>query len=232
MLTTLQEIVDRVVQGYSPDRIIVFGSRAAGEARDDSDLDLLIVKETHDRPLERRISVERLLLDRSIALDIHVYTPEEMRRLFSLSDPFVEEVLEKGKVIYMREPTAGWIKEAQDDLDTSSILHDHQKYRGACIHSQQAVEKALKALLIEKAERPPRTHDIVELINRAKAAGWAEIQISMDDAVFLNSIYRGRYPTDEGLLPHGEPTSDDAQRAVTAARTVLERIQTLLQSPA
>jgi HEPN domain-containing protein/predicted nucleotidyltransferase len=229
MLGTIQEVVDRVVEGYAPERIILFGSHASGTSREDSDLDLLIVKETDDRPLDRRMSVERLLLDRSFPLDIHVYTPEEMRRLFSLSDPFMEEVLAKGKVVYMREPTAGWIKEAQDDLDTASILHDHAKYRGACIHSQQAVEKALKAFLIEKAQRPPRTHDILDLINRVKAAGWTEVEISTDAAVFLNSIYRGRYPTDEGLLPHGEPTEHDSKRALAAAQIVLEQAQTALR---
>lgn len=39
----------------------------------------------------------------------------------------------------------------------------------------------------------------------------------MDDAVFLNQVYRGRCPTEEGLLPHGEPGQEEAQRAVRAA---------------
>ncbi len=35
--------------------------------------------------------------------------------------------------------------------------------------------------------------------------GW-EIDITIDDAVYLNSIYKGRYPTEEGILPHGDPS--------------------------
>jgi HEPN domain-containing protein len=50
----------------------------------------------------------------------------------------------------------------------------------------------------------------------------------MDDAVFLNSVYRGRYPTEEGLLPHGEPTGEDARRALKAAETVMKRVRALL----
>src|SRR5206468_2382557 len=109
-----------------------FGSHASGTAHDDSDVDLLIVKQTDVRPADRRMEVERLLADRSRPLDIHVYTPDEMRALFSAGDPFIEEVVEKGKVVYMRKATAAWIREAHDDLDTSSILFDHGKHRGVC----------------------------------------------------------------------------------------------------
>src|SRR5262245_3553910 len=64
VLTTLEAIVDRLVTGYAPDRIVLFGSRATGAGRRDSDIDLLIVKETDRRPVDRRIEVERLLADR------------------------------------------------------------------------------------------------------------------------------------------------------------------------
>jgi hypothetical protein len=46
--------------------------------------------------------------------------------------------------------------------------------------------------------------------------------ISTDDATLLNSVYRGRYPSEEGLLPHGEPPVEDARRAVEAARSVFD----------
>ena len=50
MLTTLDQIVERLVQGYDPDRIILFGSHAIGTSREDSDIDLLVVKDEVDRP--------------------------------------------------------------------------------------------------------------------------------------------------------------------------------------
>ena len=229
MLVSLEEIVERLVSQYDPDRIILFGSRATGNPRHDSDIDLLVVKETDDRPLDRRIQVERLLSDRGTPLDIHVYTPAEVRGLFSIGDPFIEEVIEKGKVVYMRQATTAWVREAHDEFDTASILFANTKYRGVCLHSQQAVEKAFKALLLEKGQRPPRTHDIVELLNLITAAGWP-CQIHMDDAILLSSIYRGRYPTDEGLLPYGEPKAEDAARALKAAESVLQTLDALLAS--
>ena|ERR1051325_9779883 len=226
MLQTIDDIVERLVREYDPERIILFGSRAAGTAREDSDIDLLVLKETEDRPLNRRIQVERLLCDRTMPLDIRVYTPREMLMLFRIGDPFVEEIIEKGKVVYMRKATEAWVHETRDEFDTASVLLSHDKYRGVCLHSQQAVEKALKALLLEKAEKLPRTHDIVDLRNRVQATGW-ELNLELDDAIFLNSIYRGRYPTDEGLLPRGEPTREDAERALKVASVVMRTIDAL-----
>src|SRR6266566_7047476 len=51
--TVLREIVRRLVEAVDPDRIVLFGSRARGDARPDSDLDLLIVKDS-DEPRHRR----------------------------------------------------------------------------------------------------------------------------------------------------------------------------------
>ena len=52
----------------------------------------------------------------------------------------------------MRKATGSWIKEAKDEFDSAIILYEHEKYRGACFHSQQAVEKGLKALILEKGK--------------------------------------------------------------------------------
>ena len=227
MLTTLDQVVHRLVTGYDPDRIILFGSRVSGLESEDSDYDLLIVKSTEGRPLERRMAVDRLLQDRSLALDFQVYTPEEVCRLYAGGNPLIEEVVETGRVLYMRKNTKGWLAEAQEDLECASILAEHGKYRGACFHSQQSVEKGLKALLLEKGRHPARSHDLLELLNSAVAAGW-DIEVSMDDLIFLNSIYRGRYPTDEGILPHGEPVETDARSSLRAAGDILDRIQSLL----
>jgi HEPN domain-containing protein/predicted nucleotidyltransferase len=229
MLATLDAIVDRIVTGYAPERIIVFGSHASGEAREGSDVDLLIVKETNQRPLERRLAVERLLADRGVPLDLFVYTPAEVRRLYAAGSPLIEEIVENGRVLYMRKATEAWLTEARDEMESASILLEHGKYRGACLHSQQCVEEALKALILERGKRPMRTHDVVELLNTARADGW-QIELTMDDAVYLNSIYRGRYPTEEGLLPHGEPSDEDAGRAVRVAARSLGNIEFLLTS--
>ncbi|MGV7931130.1 MAG: HEPN domain-containing protein [Spirochaetota bacterium] len=228
MLTSFTEIKERIICEYQPESIILYGSRAAGTADDMSDYDILIVKRSGDRPADRRMAVERIIADRSIAVDLMVYTPEEVRSLYAMGSPFITEVIDTGKVIYMRKNTQAWIDDARDDLESARLLYENGRYKTACYHSQQSVEKGLKALIIEKGERPERVHDIIGLTNRVKTAGW-DISFSTDDMVFLNSIYKGRYPTEEGLLPHGLPGEGDARRALSAAETAMKQIGSLLE---
>jgi HEPN domain-containing protein/predicted nucleotidyltransferase len=227
MLTTLEDITKRIVDIYKPDLIILYGSRARGNQRDGSDADLLIIKETDDRPIDRRIQVESIVSDRLIPLDMTIYAPKEFRYLFSLGSPLVEEIIKEGRVIYMRKVTENWLKDAQDELESASILFEHGKYRGTSYHSQQSVEKGLKSLILEKGERPEGIHDIVELFNKVTTLGWS-LSFPMDDAIFLNSIYKGRYPTEEGLLPHGEPSEEDSEKALLTARKLMQKIKNLI----
>jgi HEPN domain-containing protein/predicted nucleotidyltransferase len=227
MIKELNDIGRRLIQEYDPEKIILFGSRAEGRDREDSDIDLVIVKETDKRPLDRRIEVETLLADRAVPIDLIVYTPDEIRRLYSIGSPFVEEIVEKGRLLYMRKATSAWMREAEEELESANVLYEHERYKSACYHSQQAVEKGLKAVMIEKGKRPERTHDVVELYNAVTALG-VDSGLSVDDAVYLNSIYKGRYPTEEGLLPHGEPSRADTEQAVLSAKRLIERLRVLL----
>ena len=110
MLKNLKDISRRLIDEYDPEKIILFGSRAEGNDNEGSDIDLAIVKETEKRPMERRIEVETLLADRAVPVDIVVYTPEEMRTLYSQGSPFIEEIVETGRLLYMRKVTAGMAK--------------------------------------------------------------------------------------------------------------------------
>ncbi len=229
MLQTLEEITQRLVDRYEPERIIVFGSRATGNSGVESDIDLLVIKDTAQGPIDRRCEVERLLGDRGIALDLLVYTPREIWDLYLAGSPLIEAIVETGQVLYMRKITESWQKNAEDEYQTASLLFDHRRYRASCYHSQQCVEKALKAPLLEKGHRPPRTHDLVELRTRVRHLSYT-IAPSTDDAAFLNSIYRGRYPSEEGLLPAGEPTESHARRALDGARAIVDDLDRILRA--
>ena len=228
VLATLEDISGRLIKYYDPERIILFGSYGEKSLKNGSDIDLIVIKQTDKRLIERQIEVERILCDRLLPLDIIVYTSEEVRFLYSIGSPFIEEVMEKGRVLYMRKMTMAWMKDAEEELDSAVILHEHKKYRSACYHSEQCVEKGLKAAILERGKRPERTHDIVELVNKVLSFGF-ESGLSMDDAVFLNSIYKGRYPTEQGLLPHGDPTPQDTAKAISIAKTFMERFKSQMK---
>ena len=107
------------------------------------------------------------------------------------------------------------------------MLYENGRYKNACYHSQESVEKGLKAILLEKGQRPQRTHDIVELHNAVTKTS-PDSGLSMEEAVYLSSVYKGRYPTEEGLLPHGDPSKVDTERAVLSAKRFIERLKLLL----
>jgi len=98
----LARIVQVLREQYAPQRILLFGSLASGQVGEWSDIDLVIVKETDRRFLDRIREVMQLLRPQ-VGMDILVYTPEEFAEL-SRERPFVrEEILQKGRVLYERE---------------------------------------------------------------------------------------------------------------------------------
>ena len=96
----LQTAVQRLVAALNPKKIILFGSYAYGQPGPDSDVDLLVVMETDQRPIQRIIAVSELLSPRPFPVDIVVRTPAELVRDLQRVDPFMHEVVEKGRVLY------------------------------------------------------------------------------------------------------------------------------------
>jgi predicted nucleotidyltransferase len=101
---TIEQIAQRLIESYQPQRIILFGSMAYGKPNDDSDIDLLVVKETTESPLERRLRVRRLVADprRRIPFSPLVLTPDELSRRLAAGDVFYQEIMRRGKVLYAR----------------------------------------------------------------------------------------------------------------------------------
>jgi uncharacterized protein len=98
----VQEIVRRLVAEYAPERIILFGSYAYGEPHADSDIDLLVVKDTPARFIDRQVAVLRLTtgMHKHLGLEPIVMTPAEVAQRLRIGDQFVEEMLRKGEVLY------------------------------------------------------------------------------------------------------------------------------------
>ena len=95
-------VLQRLVAEYAPQRVILYGSYARGEPGPDSDIDLLIIKQTSARFLDRWTSVQRILSGThpAIPIDTLVLTPEELDTRLARGDLFLAEILEKGEVLY------------------------------------------------------------------------------------------------------------------------------------
>jgi predicted nucleotidyltransferase len=98
----VQETIRKIVEGYDPEKIIIFGSYARGDWTEDSDLDLLVVKETDERPFERIGAVSSLCWPRKLAMDVLVKTPEEIETNLQERELFTRTVMREGVVVHDR----------------------------------------------------------------------------------------------------------------------------------
>lgn len=92
--------VDRLAQAAQPERILLFGSHARGEAGEESDLDLLVIEtEVPDRAAEM-VRLRRLLRPLRIPVDILVYSRAEVERWGNQPGSALFWALREGKVVY------------------------------------------------------------------------------------------------------------------------------------
>ena len=100
----IEVIRDRIVRFYQPDKIILFGSRARGDASEYSDIDLLVIsdREEHLPRYKRGLDIRLRLSDLRTPKDILFYTHEDVRRWESVPQAFVNTVLNEGEILYER----------------------------------------------------------------------------------------------------------------------------------
>ena len=97
-----EEIVRRIVALADPDKIIVFGSRARGDHRADSDIDILVIKESCEPRYRRSGPLYGALASLPCELDISVYTPDEVAEWSGVRQAFVTTATREGIVLYER----------------------------------------------------------------------------------------------------------------------------------
>lgn len=95
----VQRIISDLVQNYKPIKVILFGSRVTGKTHEDSDVDLVVIKQTNKNFYDR-IADASGSVDHVLPIDIIVYTPEEFKQMSKESWFIKSEVINKGKVIY------------------------------------------------------------------------------------------------------------------------------------
>ncbi|HEC99834.1 MAG TPA: HEPN domain-containing protein [Proteobacteria bacterium] len=217
-LENTKRIASDLVRHLSPVSVVLFGSVA--KANVGNDVDLLIV--TEDEPdNETRSLVSRSLKPyyENYSIDYLLASAQRVKELLRGGEPFLRVIQREGKTLYMKDFVEKWIQDAKEDYGSAVALLRLGYYKTACFHAHQSVEKHIKAQLLKEGWDLEKIHSIRRLINYARQYG-ISFDIKDEDISFLDSIYTGRYPASSGLLPYGDPTEEDAKRAVKIASSV------------
>ena len=252
----VDEIVATLISRFHPRRIYLFGSRARGDARRDSDYDFLIEV---DKPLEdvliSRQGVTWLRDSPGTEIQVHVRIRGALER--RKDDPGTVDwsVVREGRAVFIadglapllpapdrgivREPRRGpppslvrWVELAERDLRLSlHLAADAESWKEPiCFHCQQSAEKFLKALVVSQWKLPLRTHNMANLLVSARYFGFKLPDIDRDCWSLTQYALSARYP-DDGALDVGTPTEvsvNDARQAIGAAERVAAAVHTEL----
>jgi predicted nucleotidyltransferase len=96
----IQEITRRIVEGVHPNRVILFGSRARGDFRPDSDLDIFVEMESVEKPYYRHGRVRGVLRGIPASMDLIVMTPEEVEVRRNSLVSLVPIIEREGRVLF------------------------------------------------------------------------------------------------------------------------------------
>lgn len=122
-----------------------------------------------------------------------------------------------------------WLDYAEENLMAARLLLDQKLYNPCLQNMQQSIEKALKALLLEKAHNYRKTHSITELVHLL-AGQQIIIDLSEEDCDLLDSIYLpSKYPLG-GVLPDFEPDANLCLRCIMLAENAIHQVRKMVGS--
>ncbi len=98
----VRDIVRRIVETAQPEKVILFGSQARGDARPNSDFDVLVIKQSDEPRHRRSVPLYVALADLPVEVEVMVYTPEEVEEWSEVPQAFVTTAVREGTTIYER----------------------------------------------------------------------------------------------------------------------------------
>lgn len=127
----------------------------------------------------------------------------------------------------MKDETKKWLEYADENLASAKVLLDSELFNPCLQNAQQAVEKMLKALLIEFSIKFKKTHSINQLVTML-AENHLDIDLTEEQQDLLDSIYLpSKYPFGS-VLPDFEPDEKICKKCISIADRVRESVLSLL----
>ena len=247
----IQATCDDIVRQFAPLQVILFGSYAYGTPTEDSDVDMLVVMDIPKSEFRNKAVEIQQHIPRRFSMDLWVRSPEEIAYRVSYNDWFLRDITEKGEVLHgsdaacnvknlqftydgthlaekgkdcMNPLALEWIEKAEEDYNGAKWLQQSPNplHNAICFHVQQCIEKYLKAWLQEANIRPPRTHNLEELLDLIVPTLPAWYQWRSDLKKITAYAVDPRYPGDSA-------TAEDTQHAMRICDEVRQAVRTQLK---
>jgi HEPN domain-containing protein len=127
----------------------------------------------------------------------------------------------------MKDETKRWLEYANENLESAHVLLNSGLFNPCLQNAQQAVEKALKSVLVEFSIKFKKTHSISELAG-ILAKNRMDVNLSEEESELLDSIYLpSKYPLGS-VLPDFEPDEQTCKNCIAIAERVRESVLALL----
>ncbi len=253
----VDQIVATLISKFHPRRIYLFGSRARGDARADSDYDFLIeIENEPEGVMVTRQGMTWLEHFPGTEIQVHLRYKGALERRKDDPGTIDWDVIREGKLVFavgdlpvlragaergvVSEPRhdpppslSFWIDRADKDLRLSRHLaSDFLSWKEPiCFHCQQSAEKFLKALVVSQWKHPLKTHDLTDLLRSAGHFGFNLSDIERDCWSLTRYAVSARYPDDDDPLvvgPQHEISEHDARQAIAAAERIARAIRAAL----
>jgi predicted nucleotidyltransferase len=164
----LEAFTQRLVERFAPEQVILFGSMARGEARWDSDADLLVVMPFEGRSLDT-VKAMHSACEADFPLDLHLRRPEEIEPRYRWGDPFIREALNHGKLLHSK-------------LSHRNLLPGKANHGRLAVASEREIQVT-----------PVRNPVVTEWIERAErhwrmAEQFADLHVSYQSGMFMAQL--------------------------------------------
>lgn len=229
----IENVKDRLVSKLDPQRIYLFGSRAYGSPKGDSDLDLVLVFSSHVHGIhDLDIKARGIIGDIGCGVDVLVYTAEVFDRRSGWCANFEHTVRNKGLLLHGVDGMSfarEWVDKSAKDWAAVRLIREQPPLLDTgAFHCRQAAEKILKAYLVYKNVPFETVHDLRLLCDRAAEFDEGFRQLREEAATLNRFAVLSRYPGE------ADPTPAQAESALAMLRHiwqfVMERMPVELRS--